>query len=61
MEACTVTRTTRRPLSSVSCAVNEPSNTLAVPLRVNGSGSTPPTPGVSTKIAGSKLRNDARR
>ena len=51
----------RRPDESTSRAVKEPSNTLAVPASTNGLETTAPAPGDSTKMAGSKLRQSARR
>ena len=60
-EACTGVLTMRRPDESTSRAMKAPSNTLAVPVRVNGLATTAPTPGDSTKIGGSKSRQSARR
>ena len=59
-EAWTGVLTIRRPDESTSRAMNAPSNTLAVPVRVNGLATTAPTPGDSTKIGGSKSRQSAR-
>ena len=59
-EACTGTLTSCFPSASASSAMNEPSNTMAVPSRTNGLLTVAPTPGRSTKMFGSKSRQSAR-